>query len=123
MKAAASILFGFLGMIGGLCVGIIPFMIFADSDRNGAFSALFAAACVFGGCVLGATYPYRKGKKREEPITARQEEYLLDLCEENPHLACELDLSDDIVSGLSKADASAFIQQFMDERRQGHREQ
>ncbi|MCY3983371.1 MAG: hypothetical protein OXE85_05580 [Roseovarius sp.] len=63
--------------------------------------------------------PKSKPANTEDGITQRQEAFLVDLCDENPELALELDLhDDDAIADRSTNEAGALIDQFLKAREQ-----
>ena len=124
MKILSSVLLGFLGAIAGFILGVIIFVLIAipnspDDSFENLYKLIPLITLVFMiiGAIIGAIFPYRKSKKKEDLITERQELFLIDLCDENPELTHKLDLDDDIIAELSKSEASQIIEMFLAERK------
>jgi len=125
----AAFFSGALGLIVGALVGAgIAFITFQDDPGDGTGIGLIVLVCIFVGCVLGATRPYRKAANAarpdtesipepdDRPLTPRQDRYLRALCDQNPQLAHELALDDDVIATLTRVEASTLIDQFLEER-------
>ncbi|MCY4240868.1 MAG: hypothetical protein OXD36_03900 [Rhodobacter sp.] len=108
MKLLAPLFLGLLGSCAGMLLGAAYF------DLPGI------GLCALAGLVLGAVFPFlpKPGPTgTEDGITQGQESFLIDLCDENPELALNLDLhDDDAIADLSKDEASALIDRFLEAR-------
>ena len=122
MKILSSVLLGFLGAIVGLILAAIVtvLILIPNSPDNSSIEILYALiplGFMIVGAIIGAIFPHRKSKKKEDLITERQELFLIDLCDENLELAHKLDLDDAKIAELSKSEASQIIEMFLAERK------